>query len=141
MACSIEELQGIVGLKIFMAIDFNTSRRTYFEKATFWKAKTLNYDLSKLVVESKPSGSFYCKEMRPKDEDNQFIGGVIQFKTTTTQITTADYNIDISVNDCVFFHNKYWRVYYLQYEEIESQRQFSQRPSKVLYITLKSDKQ
>ena len=115
--------------------DKTKGRRTMFNKCYFWKKDKNIKDKSKLILETKPKGFFYCKKATPQDLSAIVIDDIFRIQRNSITLMTFDY-LDVENDDVVKFDNELWRVTNVQALEDERQEQFKKTISKTTFIRI-----
>ena len=93
-------------------VDLFQSRRTAFAECKFWirDNKEARIDPSAWVLQHKPSGTFYAKEISPKYNQMNQAGGVFAFDRNVITLECDDDISDISRGCLVLYNGKVWTV-------------------------------
>ena len=118
-------------------IDIYRTRRDYFARCYWWSRDDKSKEIEEIVMERKPSGKFYAKEVSPLTNQKQVIGGAFQFSNDAITLKTEDNARRIKANDIVEYSGKYDLVMSVHVERIRKQSEFSKQVSNVIYIQLK----
>lgn len=116
-------------------IDLYTSRRKEFIPCTYWKKDKANKDLEKYVLETIPTGNFYCGIVGSLQKQKVILGNFM-LSSTVLMIYTND-NVEIEEGASVKYKNKYYKAENVQIEEHNAENEFTNSPSKTTYIQLK----
>lgn len=92
-------------------INIYRPRRGKFRLCEFWLRDESNYvgDLSKWVIDKKPSGQFYAKPISEKTTNSQQLSNVFMFDQDNITLETED-EINIKRGAVVKYAGKYWMV-------------------------------
>ena len=111
-------------------------RRTYFEKAEYWKVDNVGTDYATLIHKKSSDGSFPCKQLNAHTFQNSVSNGMFQYSNASVQLETKS-QINIRQNDLVKFKEIYWIVVNVQVRVIGRQEQFRKKPNFITTILLR----
>lgn len=119
-------------------IDIYRTRRNYYNKVLWWKAKTKEkYNLSDLVENTHYSGFFYAREETPTYNRDEVVSNTFRHQRKEIMLKTNDILKDIEVDDVVKYDNYYWRIVDFQQEDVHKQNEFCKKSSKITYIRIR----
>lgn len=90
-------------------IDIYHSRRTNFRKCKWWQ-RTRENDIKRYILENRPVGEFYAKEISPLSNQQNQLGNMIMLDKNIVMLETYDDCNGISENCVVEYLNKIWFV-------------------------------
>lgn len=94
-----------------MSIDLFRSRRGFNEYCKWWtRNESESIDPARLVMEQKPSGTFYAKEISAETYNDNVLGGMFRFDKTVTVIQSPDDLEGMHNNDVVLYQGEIWFV-------------------------------
>lgn len=105
-------------------------------KCKYWVRNNREKDLSELVHEKKPDGTFYAKEITAQTYQDNEIGNMFMFDQNSVTVFTLD-SVDIKENDVVEYSGNYWNVNNVQRVSIKKQTEFLERTDNRTYIQLR----
>lgn len=102
------------------------SRRTYYDKATFWIRDERNQtgNPSQWIVYNQPTGQFYCKQVAAKTNQENVINGTWMVDRDIITLETNDCVDDITRGTIVKFRDELWIVESVQTELHLKESQF-----------------
>lgn len=107
-----------------MSIDIYHSRRTNFKKCYFYVRDEKVNDLSKYVLEKKPTGHFYAKLYSPNTRQNQDVVNTFRFSENQLTLVTEDDVDSLKENNIVLYDGKAYVVAQVQRQEHLKEGQF-----------------
>ena len=101
-----------------MSVDIYHSRRGHFRFCQYWNRDENDSvgDLTKWMLERKPSGSFYAKETSPKTNQADQLSNVFLFDKNVITLQTDDDVSDIKRGSVVQYLYHAWLVQNVQFE-------------------------
>ena len=99
-------------------IDIYHSRRGHFRYCQYWNRNEDDQigDLTKWMLERKPSGSFYATEASPKQNQADQLSNVFLFDKNVITLVTNDNVKDIKRGSVVQYLYHAWMVQSVQFE-------------------------
>ena len=117
-----------------MAVDLNTSRRTYHVRCKLYKKNTSQESI--LKREAKPEAIFYAKDVQDFQYNSGNVAGLMKFEASTGTIETPD-DINVKESDFVYYNNQLYIVLQVVESDLNKMKYFSTRPTKIKRITLR----
>lgn len=101
-----------------MSVDIYHSRRGHFRYCQYWNRDENDQvgDLTKWMLERKPSGSFYATESSPKTNQADQLSNVFLFDKNVITLVTNDNVKDIKRGSVVQYLYHAWLVQNVQFE-------------------------
>lgn len=109
-----------------MSVDIYHSRRGNFRYCQYWNRNENDSvgDLTKWILEKKPSGSFWAKETSPKTNQAGQLNNVFMYDKNTISLVTEDKVDDIKRGSIVSYLNHAWIVQNVQFEIHHKETEF-----------------
>lgn len=101
-----------------MSIDIYHTRRGHFRYCQYWNRDENDSvgDLTKWILEKKPSGSFYARETSPQTNQADQLNNAFMFDKNLISLVTNDKVNDIKRGSIVSYLNHAWLVQSVQFE-------------------------
>lgn len=108
-------------------IDIYHSRRGHFKLCKYWNRNENDSvgDLSKWIINKKPDGVFYAKQITPKINQANQLNNVFMYDRNSVTIETSDKVDTIKRGSVVQFLNKEWLVQSVQFELHHKESEYS----------------
>ena len=115
------------------------SRRTYFEKATFWirDERNASGSPSQWIVYNQPTGQFYCKQVSAKVNQENVVNGVWMLDKNSITLETNDCVNDICRGTIVKYQDELWIVESVQAQIHLKESQFRKNCIYTYFINLR----
>lgn len=119
-------------------IDLYKGHRTEFLLCEFWSVVGDGLvPPDQICYATKPTGTFFAKEVTPYVSENQDIDNSFLAEQKTVTLETKDNICKVNRNDIVKFNEENYRVDRIQKIPVKKHRQYMIKPSHTYYITLR----
>lgn len=117
-----------------MGIDTRKSRRTHYERCSYYTNQYTKQEVAEKVAE--PKGIFYAMEVGQVNVGKDEWQNAIRRDRSSLTLTTND-EVDILVDDWVYFEGSVYVVESVSYEKDPRNHAISDRSSKTYFIGIR----